>query len=214
MKKHQNLSWSMFKELLIEELTDRNKDNLFDAISEMQYQVEEDPMEFVANLKCKFASLEVRATSGEIPNVAKTIKMKLTQGLPRESRDRLQLFNDEHVPLKRFLDRFIMERMVVLAQEREVRRVTPAQAEETASSATNLRLEELEGRLRQLNTVQQSSQPSREHRASPYCPYCRATSHRPAECWRRPTPGSCYDCLRPNCRRGQPNCPGRANQRR
>ena len=216
MKKYQQLSWLKFKEVLMEELADGNENNMYDAISEMKYQLEDDPMEFVKSLKCKFATLEARSTAHEIPNVVKTIKTKLTRGLPRESRERMQLFQDEHIPLKRFMDRFNMERMVALAQEGEVRRVTPAPAEEAPNSITDRRLEEIEERLRQLNTKQSGYQSDRNYNTSSsvYCPYCRATSHRATECWRRPTPGSCYDCLRPNCRRGQPNCPGRANQRR
>ncbi|MPD03355.1 hypothetical protein E2C01_098988 [Portunus trituberculatus] len=73
-KKHQNMKWDRFKELLTEELTDRSKDNLFDAISTMKYQLQEDPAEFVANLKCRIASLEVRTNRAEIPDVIKTIK--------------------------------------------------------------------------------------------------------------------------------------------
>ncbi|MPD05972.1 hypothetical protein E2C01_101747 [Portunus trituberculatus] len=101
-KKHQNRKWDRFKELLTEELTDRSKDNLFDAISAMQYQLQEGPAELAANLKCRFASLEVRTNRAEIPDVIKTIKNKLMQGLPRDSCERLQLFKDDNVPFNPF----------------------------------------------------------------------------------------------------------------
>ena len=51
-------------------------------------------------------------------------------------------------------------------------------------------------------------------RREKYCPYCQTNSHSIVECRKQPRPDFCYDCLRMNCRRGQPGCPGRINMTR
>ena len=46
---------------------------------------------------------------------------------------------------------------------------------------------------------------------SKYCAYCRVVDHNLAECPYNPPRGVCFDCHRPNCRRGHDGCPGPQN---
>ena len=43
-----------------------------------------------------------------------------------------------------------------------------------------------------------------------YCPYCQNHSHNLYECKSAPKDKSCFDCGRQQCRRGNPNCPAKA----
>ena len=44
-----------------------------------------------------------------------------------------------------------------------------------------------------------------------FCSYCRSHTHNLRECTSAPHDGSCFDCSRMNCRRGNRNCPGQVN---
>lgn len=216
IRKNQYVSWEKFKTDLLEELTDQNKDNLFDALGEMKYMVEQCPTEFVAEVKCRFATLETRAKRDEMPDINKVIKSKLMQALPRLNRERLEMFRDAHVSLKRFLDRYHLERTVVLAQGGHVRQVReetkpPDQfpARNEASTVVG-RLDALEKKLDAMGT----RRPFYRETSTLYCPYCNMRNHTPSNCRKKPKPGSCFDCLRLNCRRGDPKCTGRVNQTR
>ena len=133
--------------------------------------------------------------------------------MPKASRERLELYMDENVTLKRLMSKFDSERIVVMAQQRDsVREIKPPVQQSQGAIARNLtrgtaptdreNLDKIERRLRQWD------------RREKYCPYCQANIHSIAECRKQPRPGSCYDCLRMNCRRGQPSCPGRNNTTR
>lgn len=211
LARNPGITWEEFKKHLKEELTEQNEDNIFDAINSLKYQVEEDPTEFVAHLKCKLALLELRTNGKETPSKEKIIKTKLMQGLPKASRERLELFKDPNVSLKRFMDRFSLERTIVLAQITEVRSVQASPTTTPEKDETSKRLDEMESRLRRMNT---QGTVNRNKSYSQYCRYCRSSSHGEDTCRRNPRPGSCFDCLRTNCYRGHPRCEGRINQTR
>ena len=216
--------WPQFKKYLSQELTDQSEERLFDSLNDLKYSVEDDPVEFVTRLKCKLALVTVRTDAADVPSQDRLIKNKLVKGMPKDCRDRLELYMDEKVPLKRFLNKLDTERLVVLTrgESHNVHAVSPrptpthhptqklaaprmattAPSRATATLPPTNRLDAVEQRLRQWR--------GREK----YCPYCRATNHSVAECYKRPQYGSCYDCLRLNCRRGHPSCPGRGNNTR
>ena len=47
---------------------------------------------------------------------------------------------------------------------------------------------------------------------SPWCGYCRTRDHAVANCPLKPPRGSCFECLRLDCRKGRSGCPGRAGR--
>ena len=204
-------SWSEFKHHLITELTDQNEEKLFDSLNELKYTVDIEPVEFVARLKCKLALLEVKTDPDDVPQKNKLIKSKLLKGMPKDSRERLELYMDENVSLQRFMSKLETERLIVMAKREEkacaVDATPPRPHNPTTTSATTVasqpsKLDRVERRLNSWT------------REGKYCPYCRSYNHTVMECFRKPRPGSCFDCLRMNCRRGQPNCPGRVNMTR
>ena len=211
LKDNSDMSWETFKRNLTVELTDQNPNNLYDELGGLKYDLDEDPMEFVAKLRCKFAILQMKGGGGTEINIEKILKRKMVQGLPRQSRERLELFKEDGVTLKRFLERFSQERTVALAQEvTGVRQVNEEKKEEPKKPEVEEKLAELERKLEQLRT----NRPVRKQFYSKYCPFCKSPSHSVRDCNKHPQPGSCFDCLRMNCRRGQAGCPGRVNQTR
>lgn len=205
------ISWETFKTHLTAELTDQSEERVFDCLNELRYTFDEDPVEFASRVKCKLAMLEIQTESGDMPSPSQLIKKKLLKGMPRESRDRLELYMDENISLHRFMMKLNTERLVVLSQRSDNIRVVepppqPVYETPTKNQKLNRTLSQ-EMNRRDVGLRQWS-------KGEKYCPYCRASNHTVAECYRKPRPGSCYDCLRMGCRRGQLNCPGRINMTR
>ena len=216
-----------FKQHITAEPTDQSEERAFDSLNELRYFVQEDPIEFVSRLKCQLALLEVQTEAKDIPKKDKLIKSKLLKGMPRESKERSELYLDDNIFLRRFLDKLDTERLVVLTQQKEkIRAVetvlqhqnldmavnqTPANVNQTPASVnqTPANVTSHQG-----NFIRQDRSPRQWDRREKYCSYCRSTSHSTEECFRKPRPGSCFDCLRTGCRRGKPGCPGRVNMTR
>ena len=205
-------TWKEFKIFIKKELTDQSQNRLYDSINELKYTYDEDPMEFIARVKCKFSLLNLRAEAHNVPHREKVIKNKLCKGMPKDCRDRLELFMDENISLEKFLEKLEIERIIANAQHADVPVV---KSEPLITSplipAVQNSLQQIEQRLAKLEVpsrVQYAPQP-RQQALRPYCPYCRSNSHKIKECRKNPQPGSCFDCLRMNCRRGDPKCPGR-----
>ncbi|KAG0721826.1 hypothetical protein GWK47_045639 [Chionoecetes opilio] len=101
-----------------DELTDNNVDRILNSISEVQYDWMEDPQDFANKLKCKYAILEAKSKyPGEIPRRDKIIKKKLLRGLPSHSKEKLELFMDEQIPLKKFIERVETERAIAIGRD-------------------------------------------------------------------------------------------------
>ncbi|KAG0695833.1 hypothetical protein GWK47_026772 [Chionoecetes opilio] len=78
----------------------------------------EDPQDFANKLKCKYAILEAKSKHpGEIPRRDKIIMKKLLRGLPSHSKEKLELFMDEQIPLKKFIERVETERAIAIGRD-------------------------------------------------------------------------------------------------
>ena len=86
------LSWKNFKQHLVQELTDPSYNKILDSLNDLRYHYTEDPVNFVSQLKCKLALLEVKSGEEDTPNIRKLIKTKIAKGLPKDCRERLELF--------------------------------------------------------------------------------------------------------------------------
>ena len=269
------VAWSEFVEYLTKELTDQNENKLFDAINDLTYTFDQEPVEFMNQVRCKFALLSLKNVTGDVPNQDKLIKRKLVKGMPQENRERLEMFLDNNVSLPKFLEKLEIERLIALTRSKErvgqIHSTSPIQV----SSGGDLKptsnppgdgqdvIRKLEQRIKQLEAAppvqptrrnapssqnsynsrnsytspnapnsqnsynsrnsytspnahnSQNSYNSRTSTSSyrrlntPFCPYCRTNNHSIRDCRKNPKPGSCFDCLQLNCRRGHPQCPGR-----
>ena len=202
LRNRDHMSWEVFKQYLVTELTDQRVERLYDSINDFSYTCEEEPVEFTTRLKCKLAMLATKVKTEEVPEIDKLIKEKLFEGMPKASRERLKLYMNDSVSLPRFMNKLETERVIVAAQHETAERVRvidpPVRPPPAAVAYHPPRPRRGEDRtLRQRNE------------GGKYCPYCRARNHTVAECRRRPRQGSCFDCLRMNCYRGHPECPGR-----
>ena len=103
---------------------------------------------------------------------------------------------------------------------------TPSPESENKSEIEDLK-EQVKALTTQLSQLKSTNSPSQYHQYQSFtpsgrsqsfrkpklfCPYCRSHTHNLRECASAPRDGSCFDCRRVNWRRGNRNCPGKANQ--
>ena len=160
-----------------------------------RYSWQENPHAFVQNFKCDFSSIEGNFAHQALPNRDKIIKRKLLQGFPKVNQDFLSAFVDDSIPLDQFL--------VHVQQQRTMLQQSSPEYAVRANQASPSEFPKLN-----------SSKITKPSFTSPYCFFCKSSSHEFKNCRSKPPPGCCFDCLRPNCRRGNRDCPGRSYQRR
>ena len=214
--KQEDLSWKEFKSHLIKELTDPSYSKILESLNDLQYHYSKDPVSFVTLLKCRMALLEVKSGEEETPDIRKLIKTKILKGMPKDCRERLDMYMDKSIPLKRFMEKIEVERIIAMTRSKEevyaVRSETPMPTQTAVTTSTptagphGKNPDKVGYETGSEPKVQKSRTWVNQRR---YCPYCRSNTHVRANCWRNPPPGSCYDCLRMNCKRGAPDCPGR-----
>lgn len=108
-------TWVEFKEFLQTEFAvDVNVDRAWQDIDDIQYDWAENPQSFVNQYICRYATLETRFPQEKFPNRDKAIKRKIWQGLPKDSRDRIEGYLEEEYPLNKFVDRVEYERHAIL----------------------------------------------------------------------------------------------------
>ncbi len=208
---------------------DLNLDRAWKELESAKYEWEDSPQAFTNRLICRYAILETQFPKEHLPNRNKLIKRKLWHGLPSTLKGRIESFLDDNYPLTQFLDRLEHERQFLLEAHRTPVCHVPAKGEPNSPSTekpplTNEHFEKLQRQLESLSQrMKRMGKPvaryrchpcrtnddSRSNCPRPYSAYCRSNSHAFIDCTRRPPVGTCFDCGRQNCRRGQPDCPGR-----
>lgn len=207
-------NWETFKIFFKDEFSDANLDKAYACISQIKYDWLDDPQSFANNIKCRYSVLEAKFPSGSLPRMDKVIKKKLLLGLPGYCRERLEIFVEDSIPLKRFIERVETERLIAMSKESDPIKVVDEKLSPSSSCKPTVepqvaelskQMEKMEQNLRELRfRTRTSSYGNRK-----YCPYCQLNNHSVRDCKRRPEPGSCYDCMKLGCYRGKPNCPGR-----
>ena len=150
---------------------------------------------------------------------------KVLNGLPRDSKERLELCMDQNVPINIFLSKVETER--IIANSRGESNVVPltikshtwnppvaqAQARESEEiMELKKKLDEMELAMSDIRKGKETVT-SQAKISSKYCPTCRMNNHSSSECLRNPN-NMCYDCHRVGCRRGKEGCPGRKSTTR
>lgn len=130
--------------------------------------------------------------------------------------------------LKEFTERVETERIITLDREsnRVLQLSKPTNYQDsTKDPQTYNRNEDGDKELKELRKKMEDTErdikglevrnpiPNRVQPAK-YCSYCQMNNHTDRECGRKPSPGTCFDCRRPGCTIGHPNCIGRRNQSR
>lgn len=191
---------------------DMNFDRAWQEIESFQYDWASSPQAFTNKLNCRYAILESRFPTEKFPDKHKTIKRKLWRGFPSDIRKKMVAFLDEDYPLQKFLDRVEHERQFLVAHHTSTVNSIPGKVEQPtppANPGTSIPKQEnseLKAQLEALNLKVERL----TRNQSKFCPYCRTRSHNLRDCNKHPPLGVCFDCARPNCRRGRPGCPGRS----
>ena len=193
-------TWDHFKTCLRQEFaTELNFDQAWQHIDRMTYDWVDSPQAFVNEFICQYSILETKFNSEELPNRDKLLKRKLLRGMPSDTHEKLSSFLESNIPLRKFIDRVETERSVRLHNgENKVSMINQA--------PENDQVAELKKQVDELTIkLQQSNQP----RETVWCNYCKTTNHHTKACRNRPRYVACFDCNKPNCRRGHPQCPVR-----
>lgn len=213
-------TWEKFKDFLMSEFSDTNLDKAYTHISQIKYDWADDPQTFATEVKCKYSVMEAKFPKGSLPNMEKVIKRKLLLGLPSHCKERLEIFTEESISLKRFIERVETERLIVMSKEADpIRKVEGRlpQSEPKVKNAEEEPLQEINKQLakleQNLNNLRSRTRANYNNYGRQYCPYCKMNNHTVRNCRRNPPPGSCYDCLKTGCYRGKAGCPGIKNVR-
>lgn len=224
--------WNDCKAYLTREFgVEMNFDQAWRQSDSFHYDWLESPQSFVHKFKCHYAAIRGTFHNETLPDRDRLLKRKLLQGFPRSSRDLLEAFMDDKIPLNKFLGHVENERVMLMKTHAAVNAVPsspvgniprPLSSSSSQSSvslqsdpSTSIKpkddLSEITAKLDQLQKqISQSS--ALRTRSSPrkFCAFCQTESHFLKDCWRKPEKGRCFDCLRYGCRRGIPTCPGKA----
>lgn len=184
-----------------------------------RYDLSLEPRNFCNRLKYKHLTLQQKFPK-DIKDQDSFVKERLHAALPPRVKTAMQPFKSKFTSLDRYLEHLEVERRVELElQAKDEHRVLevksktvpvgPRPSPESSPSDLDAKFEQINQKLEAL-TTQMSNQ--RRPPYSKYCNYCRSRDHTSRTCPRNPPLGSCFDCLRMNCRRGQEGCPGRGTQ--
>ena len=234
---HGNIfDWESCKNYLAQEFgTVILFDQAWRQVDCLSYDWIENPQVFVNKFKCNYAAIKGTFPNESLPNRDTLIKKKLVQGFPRQSRDALEVFVDESITLKSFLNHVEHERVVLMrtrvnldsypdsvARSVEGPGCIPAVAGSSVSAVgessqvsgqKSTELSEIGSALKNIQNQLAKTPQNRPRVNRQYCAFCRNASHSLRDCRKKPGPGRCWDCLKYGCRRGNPACPGPQGQR-
>lgn len=226
--------WDDCKAYLTREFgVDMNFDQAWRQSDSFHYDWLESPQSFVHKFKCHYAAVRGTFHNETLPDRDRLLKRKLLQGFPRSSRDLLEAFMDDNIPLNKFLGHVENERVILMKTHASVNSVPSPpvediprppscgisqssiklQSDTSTSTKSENSLSEITARLDKLQKHISRSSASRTL-SSPrkFCAFCQTETHFLRDCWRKPGKGHCFDCLRYGCRRGDPTCPGKASR--
>lgn len=222
--------WEDCKTYLTKEFgVDLNFDQAWRQSDSFHYDWLENPQSFVHKFKCHYAAIRGTFHGEILPDRDKLLKRKLLQGFPKSSKDLLETFMDDNIPLNKFLGHVENERILLMQKHASVNSVPNHPGEDTSRSCSRSNSQSLasiqsdisspqsENNLSKiaakLDQLQQQISRSCVSKApsSPrkFCAFCQTETHSLRDCWRKQERGHCFDCRRYGCRRGNPTCPGK-----
>lgn len=216
-------SWESFKKVLQNQFKGSTQiSELWRELGEERYEVHDSPRAFANRLVCKYSALTAKFPKETLPDRDQLIKKRLCQGLPRRAQMRLEDFLNSKMDLTTFIDTVEFERSLSLGQEGEGRMFRMSQEKGVEEpTVQNLGVEkkddkdpqdrwgELQKSLLELTEqMRKINNPPKK----PWCGYCRTGDHERFRCPLNPPKGSCFDCMRVGCRKGNPDCPGRGGR--
>ena len=218
-QKGGDISWGEFKAVCHQQfLYTVSVSQAWKEVEEEEYSMDEAPGAFVNRMRVKMKDLNKKFPGDALPKPNNIIKKKLSRGLPPTAQRRLADFQDEQVPLWRFLEMAEEQRqLAVMRGEITPRRSVPVNAttiprpqpsKDTGGASGGL--EEVCDKIEKMVERFEKQMSRRKGFAPKYCAFCQAKGHNLSECPKDPPRGVCFDCHRPNCKRGAAECPGTA----
>ena len=192
-------TWIELKKFLLSEFaSEMTVDQAWKEIEAMQYEWETSPHSFNHHFRCKYALLETNFPSEKFPNKDQIIKRKICQGLPLQTKNKLEAFLEETYPLKKFIERVEYERQFLLEapgcdlfhvkskptppQNNNSTKTPPTHANDqvTHSQPINPLMWEVKELARRVDEL------VKQRTRRPWCHHCRKDNHSTQDCWGRP----------------------------
>ena len=206
-------TWAAAKKLLHDRFT--SSWTVTQAMSKLaidKFDLYQDPKAYINELSNIHGTLKQKYPN-DIRDREGFIKERLHAALPRRVKATMEPFRSKVTSLQRYQElleaELRIERAVCENVDKRVLEVspnTPTVALPASVPSVEDKLaqfqKKLEGLAQQVNTHSRTPKPR-------YCGYCNTRDHTPRYCPLKPPPGSCFDCLRLECRKGRPGCPGR-----
>lgn len=200
---------------------------LFRTAEQEAYHISEDPYDYVQKMTYLYSTIKSNFPKSPLPPKENWIKMRLNETLPPYIKKQVARYMHDMIPLQVFLTELNNERLrpnpadardaggrVYEVTQHNPQRTNPQPSTDRPPRTTPLpppvREDDRLTRLQEsLATLAQDVQRLTRRPQYTGCPFCRTKEHNIADCPLRPARGACFDCLRENCRRGRPGCPGR-----
>ncbi|XP_064093851.1 uncharacterized protein LOC135206363 [Macrobrachium nipponense] len=194
--------------------TDTNIAQAWQEIEIERYSIYEAPRAFVDRMKCKLSAFEMKFPKDSFPKADSLVKKKLYRGLSSTSQERLKDFLDNRIPLERFIEFVEYEyHLATISGDVTQRKVFPVkncnsqpQPVVNSNANTTTELQDLKRQISDLSNKLKKFSKNKEN--NQYCAYCKVRDHKLSECPCNPPKGVCFDCHKPNCKRGSTKCPG------
>ena len=190
-----------------------------EAIKEIEaetYSLDEAPRAYAHKVLGKLAAVKNRFPKESLPS-EEFVKRQLYRGLSKTLQDTMNIHLDSWCSLEQFLRSLEHHYNVAVLQGDVTRRrvqaisaPTPSQLPSTAGNNVPKPDPAMQDVLKQLGDLKNKLENlSKKGNNRKYCAFCMVRDHNLADCPNNPPRGVCFDCNRPNCKRGHVNCPGR-----
>ena len=204
MSKNRAINWEDFKENISKNFfITPNLSQAWKEIEAERYNIDEPPRAFIQLLTCKYAALEQKFPNDTLPNKDQLLKNKIYRGLPPQGKNIVHDFLGSETQLTTFIDMVENYRLNTYEAERARVRVCAVSTEKKEDIKADEEPSDVQAQIKTL-----ARQVYRmNNNSTPYCAFCRTKNHTLAKCPENPPRGVCFDCLRPECRRGNKDCP-------
>ncbi|XP_076037036.1 uncharacterized protein LOC143022622 [Oratosquilla oratoria] len=221
--KGNNLAWDEMKRIMkCQFLGSATLVQAWQEVNALAYYFDEPPSSFVTKLQCRIAALTLKFPNEQIPTSDKFLKTKIYEGLSSEAQARLVDFLADHIPLEKFMlyaeEEYYRAQGMSRGNRNRTMPISGAGSSQSPTPVTgtpqvgNSEIDTLTKEVRELSKRVEKISMRTPQSSNTYCAFCRVTDHNLSACPHNPPRGVCFDCHRPNSRRGHTGCPGQANK--
>ncbi|XP_042223681.1 uncharacterized protein LOC121867712 [Homarus americanus] len=207
--------WDSFRKVMLRlNLGPSTEDEAWEVLKRIVYNVNDNPRYYVCDMRARLTVMEKKF--GVITTKDTYIMQRLYRAVPEPMQRDLTPYTQDCRTLDSFVRMLERSRSEYLGGDKmdlyHVRQsrqeqVRPTTVPENYRVQGDYHMNKTDGRRDQNTRWKETN--TQGWTGTEWCGYCRRDSHSPHNCPSRPRPGSCYACMRMNCRSFFTTCPGR-----